>query len=128
MIQNKNLTILPDKVNIKAGHYLGQYLLMLRPILNKNNGTLEEGILVTIHDANRKELICSVLNIDKVYSNLEFFRRVDPSILAQLLVNYMGIPEPGTNRVEINPMQTQVNTLEKSNSNGIMGRKLGNRF
>ena len=128
VIMNGRLCISQDNLNLKATIVIGQYYITLQPIVNKDNGKLTEAVVLTIHDQNKTELICNVLDQDRVCGNLEFFNKVDPSILAQLLVNYMGIPTPGTNRVEISPSPTQISSrLESNKGNGVIGRTIGNR-
>lgn len=127
--ENRQLVLSEKGGKLRARHYIGLYRISLQPTLRNNNGIIEETITLTVHNQYNSELLCSVLDIDKVYGNLEFFRRVDPVTLAQLLVNYMQIPEPGTNRIDINPLQTQPNPiLADTKGSGILGRKPGNRL
>ena len=129
ILKNKRLALSEKGEKVRARHFIGLYRISIQPTLRNNNGIIEETITLTIHNQYNSELICSVLDIDKVYGNLEFFRRVDPVTLAQLLVNYMQIPKPGTNRVSMNPLQTQPNPiLTDTKGSGIIGRKIGNKL
>lgn len=72
--------------------------------------------------------ISSIITLDRLYNAIAFFDRFEPASYAQLLINYLQIPAPGTNRIDINHVkETEVLHPIDRNGLGVPGRKIGDK-
>lgn len=112
-----------DEVRLKNGH-----IVVTPSIYNHRNGNQERGMQIDLYDVDHNYMGHTVTTFDQTLGNLEFFNRVNPTIMAQLLVNFMQTPTPGTNRRQFLPQPTQVpKEYTKGTGAGIAGRQIGNR-
>ena len=67
------------------------------------------------------------IDTDTLFGFKMFLDTCNPYIMAQNLVNFVSRPTPGTNRINMNPTQSQVNPRIINNfGKGISGRQIGN--
>lgn len=66
------------------------------------------------------------IDTDTLFGFKMFLDNCDMYIMAQNLVNFVNRPKPGTNRMNMNPVQSQVNNKIINNwGKGISGRQIG---
>lgn len=98
------------------------YMTVVPSVMKYRDGEYEGGITLSFYDELKAYIGQTFLNYDQTLGANDFFRRCDPAVLAQLLVNYMQIPKPGTNRKSIVPQETATRSPA-----GIVGRQIGNK-
>ena len=67
------------------------------------------------------------IDIDSLFGLKLFLDRCDLFAMAQNLVNFVNAPKFGTNRVNMNPVQSQVSNVKTINNHGrgLSGRQIG---